>query len=103
MCNYLGMTSVEVQKVADLLKALGEYNRLSLVYKLCECQAPQNVMCLCECCTVDASGVSRHLKILAREGVVKPEKSGREVTYALNKEEVVRSLRTLADKLEASQ
>ena len=97
------MTSAEIQKVADLLKALGEYNRLSLVYRLCECQAPQNVMCLCECCTVDASGVSRHLKILAREDVVKSEKNGREVTYSLNKAEVAQSLRALADKLESSQ
>lgn len=103
ICKYLRMTSAEVKDVADLLKALGEYNRLSLVYRLCECQAPQNVMCLCECCTVDASGVSRHLKILAREGVISAEKNGREVTYSLNKENVVQKLRSLADKLESSQ
>jgi len=40
------MNDAEKQKIADLLKALGEFNRLSLVYKLCQCQAPQNAMCL---------------------------------------------------------
>ena len=95
--------SEEVQKLADLLKALGEFNRLSLVYNLCQCQAPQNAMCLCACCSVDASGVSRHLKILAQEGVVKAEKKGREVTYSLNREEIAATLRDLADVIEHSE
>ena len=67
-------TTNETQKLADFLKALGEFNRLSLVYKLCQCNTPQNAMCLCECCDVDASVASRHLKVLSQEGVVKLEK-----------------------------
>lgn len=94
------MRVTEIQKMANLLKALGEFNRLSLVYKLCQCQVPQNAMCLCECCRVDASVVSRHLKILAQEGVVSLERKGRERTYSLNKKELAESLRTLADKIE---
>ena len=97
------MTETETRQLADLLKALGEFNRLSLVYKLCQCQAPQNAMCLCECCSVDASGVSRHLKILAEEGVVTSEKKGREITYSLNRQEVAKNLRALADKIEKSE
>ena len=72
------MPSSEIQEIADLLKALGEVNRLSLVSKLCECAQPQNAMGLCICCRVDASGVSRHLKVLAQEGVVSVERRGRE-------------------------
>ena len=45
--------SKETQKIADFLKALGEFNRLSLVYRLCDCKVPQNAMCLCECCWLD--------------------------------------------------
>jgi len=96
------MNDAEKQKIADLLKALGEFNRLSLVYKLCQCQAPQNAMCLCECCGVDASGVSRHLKILAQQGVLNSEKKGREITYSLNRQEVARNLRALADIVESN-
>lgn len=92
--------SSEIQDIADLLKALGEFNRLSLVYKLCDCKQPQNVMCLCDCCSVDASVASRHLKILERQGVIHLEKKGRERTYALNREKVASSLRELADKIE---
>ena len=97
------MNEPEVKKIAKLLKALGEFNRLSLVYKLCQCQTPQTARCLCECCSVDASGVSRHLKILAQEGVVSSEKNGREITYSLNRGDVAKSLRALADKIEADQ
>jgi len=88
------------EELADLLKALGEFNRLSLVYKLCQCQQPQNAMCLCDCCSVDASVVSRHLKVLAQEGVVNIEKKGRERIYSLNRSEVAEKLRTLADHIE---
>ena len=91
------------QKIADILKALGEFNRLSLVYELCQCQSPKNAMCLCECCSVDASVVSRHLKILKQEGIVKLEKKGRERTYSLNRNYVADLLRELADKIENNQ
>lgn len=88
------------EELADLLKALGEFNRLSLVYKLCQCQQPQNAMCLCDCCSVDASVVSRHLKVLAQEGVVTIEKKGRERICSLNRSEVAEKLRALADHIE---
>ena len=94
------MNDSEVQKLANLLKALGEFNRLSLVYKLCGCKTPQNAMCLCECCSVDSSVVSRHLKVLAQEGIVNLEKNGRERIYSLNRKNVSKSLRELADQIE---
>ena len=90
----------ETQKLADFLKALGEFNRLSLVYRLCDCNTPQNAMCLCDCCEVDASVVSRHLKVLSQEGVVKLEKKGRQRTYVLDRENVAKNLRELADRVE---
>ena len=97
------MSDSEVQDIADLLKALGEFNRLSLVYRLCQCQTPQNVLCLCDCCDVDTSVVSRHLKVLSQEGIVQMEKRGRERAYSLNREFVAKRLRDLADKIEKSE
>jgi len=97
------MSNVEVQELADLLKALGEFNRLSLVYELCQCKKPKNAMCLCDCCSVDASVVSRHLKVLTQEGIVTVEKQGRERNYSLNRAYVAQRLRVLADKVEFNQ
>ena len=97
------MEQIEVQKIANMLKALGEFNRLSLVYRLCQCQSPQNAMCLCDCCSIDASVVSRHLKVLTQEGILHLEKKGRERTYALNRAYVANQLRELADKIEQNQ
>lgn len=96
------MDKAQTQEMANLLKALGEFNRLSLVYELCQCKAPRNAMCLCECCSVDASVASRHLKVLAQEGVVTLERKGRERIYSLNRKELAESLRGLADKIEGS-
>ena len=94
------MDEAKRRELADLLKALGEFNRLSLVYELCQCKAPQNAMCLCDCCSVDSSVVSRHLKVLAQEGVVQVEKKGRERVYSLNRSEIAEKLRSLADQIE---
>lgn len=95
------MTTDQTESLANLLKALGEYNRLSMVYELCNCQAPRNAMCLCECCSVDASVASRHLKVLAQEGIVKIEKKGRERIYSLNRTDIATRLRALANQIEA--
>ena len=73
ICHNGNMNSEEVEEIAALLKALGEFNRLSLVYQLCQCKTPQNAMCLCECCSVDASVVSRHLKILTQVKILHPQ------------------------------
>ncbi|MEC7948105.1 MAG: helix-turn-helix transcriptional regulator [Myxococcota bacterium] len=97
------MDSNEIQDLADLLKALGEVNRLSLVCRLCDCKVPQNAMCLCSCCSVDASGVSRHLKVLAQTGIVHVEKQGRTRNYSLNRAFVATQLRSLASRIESQQ
>ena len=75
MTSDAPMGAEELHRLAGLLKALGETNRLSLVCRLCDCATPQQAMCLCECCNVDASGVSRHLKILNQEGIARVERS----------------------------
>jgi len=90
----------DTQKTADLLKALGEFNRLSLVYELCESHLPQNAMCLRKCCKVDASVVSRHLKTLLGEGIVGVHKNGRERAYYLNRSLLADTLRAFADRVE---
>jgi DNA-binding transcriptional ArsR family regulator len=52
---------------------------------------------------VDASGVSRHLKVLAQKGIVQVEKRGRERSYSLNRDYVAGRLRVLADKIQFEQ
>lgn len=96
------MENNEIQATVDILSALGEFNRLSLVYRLCECQTPQNAMCLCDCCNVDASVVSRHLKTLSQAGILKLDKKGRERIYSLDRTRVANELRALATKIESS-
>ena len=95
------MNTTEMQELAGLLKALGEFNRLSLVCRLCDCATPQQAMCLCDCCSVDASGVSRHLKHLSQEGILSVEKRGRERNYSLNRSFVASRLRFLADRIDS--
>ena len=94
------MNTTDLDDLASLLKALGEVNRLSLVCRLCDCSLPQNAMCLCECCNVDPSGVSRHLKVLTQQGILSVKKEGRERNYSLNRAYVAGQLRKLADKIE---
>ena len=38
------MEKKKLNELSQLLKALGEYNRLSLVYELCGCEKPKGAM-----------------------------------------------------------
>ena len=53
------------------------------------------------CCGIHFSGVSRHLALLRRAGVVRAEKHGREVHYRLEVDALASTLRGAADALEA--
>ena len=53
-----------------------------------------------DCCPIDLSVVSRHLRTLREAGVLLAEKRGKEVFYRVKIREMCRLLRNLADALE---
>ncbi len=81
-------------------KALAEPNRVSILSRLAAACGPQTVGDVADCCTIDMSVVSRHLATLREAGIVVAEKRGRKVHYSVRYEEVVRTLRVLADAIE---
>lgn len=83
----------------DLFKALCDPRRLALLGHLAV-GGPQTVSGASGCCGVHISGVSRHLSILRRAGVVQALKRGREVHYQIDFEMLIGALRGLADALE---
>ncbi|MEM1248817.1 MAG: metalloregulator ArsR/SmtB family transcription factor, partial [Acidobacteriota bacterium] len=83
-------------------QALCDPIRLNLVVRLAGAEA-LTVGEATGCCNVHLSGVSRHLAILKRAGVVEAEKRGREVYYRLRSAELARSLRAIAAALDASR
>ena len=85
----------------ELFKALCEPARLSMLARLAVAPNPMTVSDLADCCGVHLSGVSRHLSILRRSGVVKASKRGREAFYELDCETLSRTLRGFADALDA--
>lgn len=87
----------------ELFRALGDPNRLRLVARLAAAPGPMTVTDASTCCGVHLSGVSRHLAQLARAGVVRAERHGREVRYVLCDDELIGALRGLADALEQSR
>ncbi len=83
-----------------LFKALCDAKRLELLARLITESEPITVSEAATCCGVHISGVSRHLAILRDAGVVRAEKRGREVTYQLDCDALVSTLRALADAIE---
>ncbi len=82
-------------------KALGDPNRVALLSRLAKCRRPCGVSELVGCCGVDISVVSRHLAMLRDAGILRAEKRGKEVYYSVQCEEVVGTLRRIADAIEA--
>ena len=85
----------------ELFKALGDANRVAILAGLATGGQTQTVSEVAECCPINLSVVSRHLKILERAGVLESEKHGREVLYQVRIAHLVGVLRGIADGLDA--
>jgi len=97
--NRLASLSRHLQP--DLFRALSDPSRLEVLRRLAAASTPQTVTQIADCCGVHISGVSRHLTLMRRAGVVRAEKNGREMRYRLECHRISQSLRGLADALEA--
>ncbi len=83
-----------------LFGALGDATRARLIACLAKCARAASVGEVAQCCSVDLSVVSRHLKHLEREGVLEVTRRGRTVLYGVRYAELAASLRALAGALE---
>jgi ArsR family transcriptional regulator len=73
---------LEPQRCAQLLRAVGEVDRLRIIYHLRD--GPKYVGQLADLLEIDIVNVSHHLGILRRLGIVQDERHGRSVQYRLN-------------------
>jgi ArsR family transcriptional regulator len=83
-----------------LFAALADPTRVRLVSCIAKCCRACTVGEIAECCSVDLSVVSRHLKALGEAGVLSAARDGRIVRYSLRADELATRLRALADALE---
>jgi DNA-binding transcriptional ArsR family regulator len=90
-----------IQRSCELFSSLCDPNRLTLLLELARADKRCSVSELARFCPVDLSVVSRHLDVLRRACLVEREKQGREVLYSVQREEVARTLRQLADAIES--
>lgn len=84
----------------ELMKALAEPNRASLLSCLLKCGRPCSVTEVAECCHLDFSMVSRHLQTMAKAGLLRSEKQGRTVWYSADGATLSAKLRALADAID---
>jgi ArsR family transcriptional regulator, arsenate/arsenite/antimonite-responsive transcriptional repressor len=76
--------SLSFKQIEKVSKALGDANRLKILYYLAgkggcgECSALQGVIDLAQ------PSISHHVKILVESGLIEGEKEGRNYTYTLN-------------------
>lgn len=85
----------------QLFKALGDPTRIHILVQLAQCCGPLTVTQVAACCNVDLSVVSRHLAVLRDAGVLTVQKQGRQMLYTVRFDELTRTLRQLADAIQA--
>lgn len=87
---------------AGVCKALADPNRILILYTLAE--GPHNVTEITESLDLPQPTVSRHLKTLRQQLMVRTERQGQSIVYSLADERVVQALDLLrsfmADSLE---
>jgi DNA-binding transcriptional ArsR family regulator len=69
-------------EVAPLFAALGDAARLRLIRRLCD-GGPQSSVTLATGFELSRQAVTKHLRVLARAGLVRAEQVGRESRYRL--------------------
>lgn len=82
-------------------KALCDPTRVAILTRMCAGGGARTVGQIAEGCTVDVSVVSRHLATLRDAGILAAERSGKTVRYRVRWQQVVGTLRGLADALES--
>lgn len=85
----------------ELFKALCDPTRAGLVACIAKCARGCSVTEIAACCSVDTSVVSRHLATLEKAGVLISEREGRTVRYRVRYADLSRTLRELADAIDA--
>ncbi len=73
-----------LEKLAELFKALSDPTRLKIVKFLAEHKRPKCVNALTKRLDISQSAVSQHLKVLKQAEIVKGERRGNFVHYELN-------------------
>ncbi len=82
-------------------KALCDPSRAGLLVRLAQACEPQSVSQIAGCCPCDMSVVSRHLAMLRDAGILDAVRRGKQVYYSVRYNEIVSTLRAMADALEA--
>ena len=85
----------------SLFRALSDPNRITLLGHLATCCGPQTVTEAAACCPTDLSVTSRHLAILRDAGIVEATKRGRQVFYSVRYQALSKTLREMADAIDA--
>jgi DNA-binding transcriptional ArsR family regulator len=86
-----------------LFRAMGDPNRVRLLFLIIERCRNCTVSELAECLTIDVSVVSRHLAILRAAGVLSARRDGKRVQYSIQYQQLAKTLRGIADALEACE
>jgi DNA-binding transcriptional ArsR family regulator len=76
----------EIEKLADIFKALSDPTRLRLIKSLTRNEGALCVNALSHMLGVTQSAVSQHLRVLRQAGLVRGERRGNFVHYLLEKD-----------------
>jgi len=82
---------------AQLCYALADPNRILIIYTLSD--APKNVNDIANSLNLSQPKVSRHLKILRENGIVRYEREGTTITYYLKEHRLIKALDILRNIL----
>lgn len=84
-------------KAAELLRLLGDDNRIRLFWILCHCE--ECVINLSAMMHMSSPALSHHLKLLKASGLILSRREGKEVYYRAADTEAVRLLHSAAEAL----
>lgn len=94
--QYEKLDKCEVERKAEILKTIGHPARLCILLKLIK--GAQNVSEMQGCLNLPQSTVSQHLATLRAKGLIKGERKGTEVIYAISDESIKNIVQALFEE-----
>lgn len=96
----MNISMVEVEKLANVLRLIGQPARIQILLTLA-----QNSACVCHIETVTGlrqAAISQQLTVLRKADLVKAVREGRHIFYFLTHEELIKDIYNMADVLNIS-
>lgn len=91
------LEDIEIEKVSEAMKQLGDPSRLRIFWLLCHCE--ECVLNIASLVNMSSPAVSHHLRLLKSSGLITSKRDGKEMYYKASESELTNELHHVIERI----